>query len=566
MRLQFLRKPDLPSSGSENDLNTLRETIVRRLLWTAVIVGLPAVAFALPPSIANKRWIAIGIYGGAYLWMLFNVVLQDKLPLWLKIISLTTPLYALGVINLLNNGLMKDGAVFLLAFIFLMGLLLGVYAGLAALALSLLSFAVVGQLVISKTVDIAVVPINSVNPSEWFSSGGVLTLLGFVVTLAMTAMLQGLKNGLQQRGQLATDLERERELLKARTRDLQHRLTQLRTAAEVSRRFGTVMEPQSLLQQVADLLAERLNLYFVGIFLVDEHDTHQNQFARLYAGSGEAGKKLIADEYQILIGGTSIISQAITDRKACISSETSKEEFRAVNPFLPLTRSEVALPLAVGQRIVGAMSLQANKSNAFDADDISILQGIAETIANTLENDRLVQKLQNSLDEIQRLNEQYTTHSWAEVAKETSLKYVYQPTPPPASDPTQENASPEKLEIPLVLRQQKIGKLKLEGGATSYWSKDQKAFVEAVTAQATQALENIRLIKETQRRAARQQFIADFARSVRSSTDVETILRTSLLELAQSLQASEASIQLRLPRGQSHPSDAPPEGKLGEAG
>ena len=126
-----------------------------------------------------------------------------------------------------------------------------------------------------------------------------------------------------------------------RTAELANALSQLRTAADVSRSITRVMDVQTLLQEVVDLIKDRFNLYYVGVFLLDE----SGEQAILRAGTGEAGTKMVAAGHRLLRGGASMIGWAISKGEARISQEVGTETVRFKNPLLPFTRSEVAIPI-----------------------------------------------------------------------------------------------------------------------------------------------------------------------------------------------------------------------------
>ena len=138
-------------------------------------------------------------------------------------------------------------------------------------------------------------------------------------------------------GSLSEEINHLLELLQKqqvewnRTQDLQRRITQVRTAAEISRLIGAIQEPQSLLRQVADLIRERFNLYYVGVFLLDE----RQEYAILKAGTGEAGQKMLASGHKLIVGGDSMIGWATANHKARIALDTGQEAVRFKESLAP---------------------------------------------------------------------------------------------------------------------------------------------------------------------------------------------------------------------------------------
>jgi GAF domain-containing protein/HAMP domain-containing protein len=317
------------------------------------------------------------------------------------------------------------------------------------------------------------------------------------------------------------------------SQDLQRRITQLRTAAEISRLIGAIQDPQSLLRQVADLIRERFNLYYVGVFLLDDRE----EYAILKAGTGEAGQKMLASGHKLIIGGDSMIGWATANHKARIALDTGQEAVHFKNPWLPLTRSELALPILSSQELIGAITIQSVEPEAFDQDDITVLQGIADSLSIALHNARLFTQLQESLSEIQNLHRQYLAQTWSKLPQSQPLDFTFED--PNAPEPK------NSLQLPVALRDTVIGNLTLETSAGPL-NPDDEAFVAEITTQVALALENARLLEETQRRAEQERIISNLSAKVWSMNDVEGILSTALQELSSAMKVSEGVICLEV--------------------
>jgi GAF domain-containing protein len=336
----------------------------------------------------------------------------------------------------------------------------------------------------------------------------------------------------------------EHQLLE-QTEKLEHRLVQLRTAADISRTISSVLDPQTLLNQVVELVRQRFDLYYVGVFLTDEEDISQTgiRYIRLKAGTGEAGQKMVAEEHKFSPDDPkSMIAWSVAHRQPRIALDVGVESVRFNNPYLPLTRSEMAIPLISGVDVLGAMTVQSAKAMGFDQEDVIILKAIGDSLSTALANARLFQQLQTSLVEIRTLNQQYIRESWRKVETTSgNLSYTYV-----NPDQSQARSDTTPFVIPMALREQQIGSLTLEMDQTEIAAAD-KAFIDEVITQAVLAMENVRLLDETQRHAGQDRFVADITRRARSSTDIESILQMTLHELGRSLNASDGQIFLKAP-------------------
>ncbi len=199
--------------------------------------------------------------------------------------------------------------------------------------------------------------------------------------------------------------EAERERLLA---VLERRALQLQTAADVSRAASSILDPDELIRQVVDLVRERFDLYYAGLFLVDqtgEWTDEPGKWAVLRAGTGEAGRQMLAQGHKLEIGGASMIGWCIANRQARIALDVGEEPVRFDNPLLPGTRSELALPLISRGEVIGALTIQSAQEAAFSQEDIAVLQTMADQVANAIANARLFEQVQAHAGELTVLDE-----------------------------------------------------------------------------------------------------------------------------------------------------------------
>ncbi len=196
--------------------------------------------------------------------------------------------------------------------------------------------------------------------------------------------------------------QEERERLLS---DLIHRSTQLMTAAEISKSASTILDPDELMQEVVNVIQSRFGFYYVGLFLVDE----EGEYAVLQAGTGEPGRLMLQAGHKLRVGGASMTGQCVAHGEARIALDVGEEAVRFDNPYLPLTRSEMALPLIARGQCIGALSVQSAQAAAFSPADIAALQTMADQVAVAITNARFY-------DQIQR----YATHLEDLVAARTA--------------------------------------------------------------------------------------------------------------------------------------------------
>ncbi len=182
---------------------------------------------------------------------------------------------------------------------------------------------------------------------------------------------------------LITSLE---ERVAERTHDLERRANQLQAAAEIAKDAADISDVDRLLDQAVRLISHRFGYYHAGVFLLDE----LGEQAVLRAASSEGGKSLLEKGHKLPVGKVGIVGYVTGTGKPRISVEVGEDLVHYANPYLPITRSEMALPLMVGNKVIGALDVQSVEPNAFEEADIVVLQTMADQLAIAIENARLL--------------------------------------------------------------------------------------------------------------------------------------------------------------------------------
>ena len=541
VRLSPLPVHDFTPDARVSELAGLRREILNRMLNGTSIVATIAFLIAVYFESQLGQLNIILAAGVAYVW-LWVITLIRRLPYWFRTGSLLAIIYGMGFASLLTNGLAGTGRIFLFTLPIIANILGGARAGLVSITASMGSILLAGWLISTGKLPLSETEIltTATDPGFWITGAFTFLMMGTVTTLTQAGLVSGLERSVDQTRELTRKLESRQVDLESevqnRTRDLERRVVQIRTAADISRAISDLTSNQDLLNHVVELLTERFGLYYAGVFLVDEH----NEYAVLKAGSGEAGKEMVTRHHRLLVGGDSMIGWATANRQPRIALDVGEEAVRFNNPFLPATRSEMALPILVRENVLGAITIQSDQAQAFDTADITVLEGIADSLGTAFENARLFNEIQRNLTEIQSLHSQYLAKAWSELPEQPSdLEYTFE-----SGDVEQvENSYP--FEVPLTLHDQVIGSLVLETGPEGL-TPAQEALVSSVTTQTALALENIRLFQEAQRQSERDRIAAHISSRIWASMDMDTILRNSLKDLGQALNASGGVIQLKV--------------------
>jgi methyl-accepting chemotaxis protein len=204
--------------------------------------------------------------------------------------------------------------------------------------------------------------------------------------------------------ELTTELERKveertRELseatdqLESANAALQHRSAQLEGAAQVTRQVAAIRDLKSVLDTTVRLIAEGFGSCHVAIYLLDEEGEHA---ARL-AVSSENRQGTLEGDYPINVKDPGTISRAISSGVPTVALE---EEKGASGLDLPASGSQMALPLKVRNQMIGALDMHSTQDGAFSEENIAVLQVMADQLAMTIENARLMDAMQQAVGEL----------------------------------------------------------------------------------------------------------------------------------------------------------------------
>ncbi|MGE5249230.1 MAG: GAF domain-containing protein [Bacteroidota bacterium] len=187
---------------------------------------------------------------------------------------------------------------------------------------------------------------------------------------------------------------------------LQRRNTYLAASSEIGRLITSTLDLQTILSRTVNLVAERFGYYHAAIFLVEE----TRFYANLQEATGEAGKVMKARGHRLAVGSTSVVGEASQTGSVVLVNDTEISAIHKHNPLLPDTRAEAAIPLRVGNRIIGVLDIQSVATGAFSEDDIGVLQTLADQVAVAIDNARsyeLSLQAVREMREVDRLKSQF---------------------------------------------------------------------------------------------------------------------------------------------------------------
>lgn len=394
--------------------------------------------------------------------------------------------------------------------------------------------------------------------------------VGTVLAIFMTIFRQGItirENALLVEelrlatAQLQDNARILEERVAERTRELEKQTGRLQLATRIARDAASAADLEKLLDRSTTLILERFNLYHTAIYLMDQKREH----LVLIASPTEAGKQMMAENYRINVNDLNTISQVVATGGPRIVQDTGREGIRFKNPLLPNTHSEMAIPLKVENKTIGVLDVHSDQPEAFSENDVATMQHLADQLAIGIERARLLEQLEESLNELQQAYGRSTHDSWKSLAESSllgNLGYRFdnvriqpiQTTPELGVEAIQsgnpiirkEGSDHETREtlaaIPIKLRGQSIGAVtvRLKEGYRPATINTIEQAVERLSA----SLESARLFEEARARADREQAISQVTSAISSTSEFDSILRTTIEEIGKTLGDSEIGITI----------------------
>ena len=535
MKAYLSRLVNIRTPRSHDEFQYWRERIIGISLLGVSVLITGFYTYYLLAAIKNQAWARVILYTLCFVLAIL-VTLIPKVPYRIRAATTVVFVFVLGIFTAVLTGNGGGSSLWMVLFIVLATIFINRWAGIGAVVLSattllFLGFGLNGGWLQNPGHSDVVLSTTS-----WINIAIIMFAVGLISVMAFSTLLDGLEKSLHTRHLINQDMVRDREKYEHLSQEIKRREIQLRTAAEITRVISAELNPDQLFQSVVNLVKEHFNLYYVGVFIVHSG----SKYASLVAGTGDAGQLMVDLGHKLAVDSNSMIGWAISRRQARIALDVGQEAVFFDNPYLPETRSELALPMITSAQVLGAITVQSTQPEAFDQEDIIVLQGVADSLAIAVQNARLFDQAETNLKEMRSIHQQYLGKAWAGViASQGGINYTYE-----NQEYSTENGSQSTiLEKPIAIRDNVIGHLVLESEKSS-WDPDEEAFIEAVVSQAAIALENVRLMETTQRSAQQDRMITDLSSKVWASTDIDTILQTTLRELVQGLHATNGLIML----------------------
>jgi len=348
--------------------------------------------------------------------------------------------------------------------------------------------------------------------------------------------------------------ERTTELIKANERN-ERRARQFEAISQVAATISSTQNLEVLLPQITSVISTRFSIYHVGIFLLDS----RKEYAVLSAANSSGGHRMLDRNHRLKVGETGLVGFVTSTGKPRLALNTGEDSVFFNNPDLPETHSEMTLPLRAGNEIIGALDVQSKQLNAFDQDDVNVLTALADQVSIAIQNARQYEETRKALAESDALSRQFVQTGWQNFKQsqkltgirhtgvKATLLYEKKGTGKDDVQTARSQARPQNrgafLSLPVKLRGEVIGSVDVRSPDNRQWDQDELDIVTAIIERAALAMENARLLAESQKRAAKERTIGEISAKISAQSDIDQLLRIAAQELNRTIPGSEIAIQ-----------------------
>ena len=391
--------------------------------------------------------------------------------------------------------------------------------------------------------------------------------------------------------------------------DARRNALQLQTVAEISREVSGSLVVDNLLHQAVLLVHERFNFYFAAVFLVELGGEN----AVIREATGDAGAQMKRAGYKLRVGSKSIIGIVTQEKILQVVNDVSKDPNYFVNQLLLETRAEACLPLKVGDRILGVLDVQSQKAYVFTAENIRILQILADQMAVAVVNSELFADAQERLSQ-HRLLHHVTTAAASSTTIEEALNSAVQglqvtlggdqisimmadkeqkmlEVKSSIGYPNEESArlkipfgvgvtgwvaarrkaqrigdttkdsryisiNPKirsELAIPLIYRNEVLGVLNVESQRINAYTENDEEMLGTLAGSLAAIIAHSRLLNQYRQQVERERLLYEITNKIRRTNNSEKILAVAVDEISKALNTRRAQIEIKIKSAENSP-------------
>ena len=399
----------------------------------------------------------------------------------------------IGYADFQNAGNIQPSTLMFAIAIIMSGLLLGRRAPLVTAILILVSHTIIVYFQMQGLIELSSAP--AVGFENIIITSIMILIIGFLFQFVVSRLQSALDQARENERELQIsnrELEEGRLSLEQRVAE---RTQSLELASEVGRSVSQVHALDVMLKDAAELIRSRFDLYYVQVYLTDPSQTN----LLLLSGTGKVGEELLGRSHRLPLNISSINGRAATEKKSVVISDTTTSATFRPNALLPNTRSEMAIPLLAGEKVVGVLDLQSEKANALNQEILSTFEALAGQLAIAIQNANLLAETEQARAEVEAQARRLVRANWADyqdaIHKPEETGFVFEQNK--ISAMAQDEAIKENSLVSAIsVTGETLGNLVVEmetpGARTA-------ELVDTIARQVAQQIESLRLLESAER-------------------------------------------------------------------
>ena len=306
---------------------------------------------------------------------------------------------------------------------------------------------------------------------------------------------------------------------------LERRGRQVQITTQIAQSISSATDLGDLYQRVVIQVKEQFGYYHAQIL---RYDPVQNAVV-LVTGYGEVGAKMMEFGHTLPMG-TGLIGTAASTGQTVLRPALRNDPDWRPNPLLPDTKGEIAIPIKLGETILGVLDVQSDTADALSSDDQLLLEGLCGQIAVTIESTRLRQEMNERLEEINRLYQAMRHEGWKayQQTEKTAAGFMFdQMGVIPVSN---ENLAQEFFaNLPIAIPGgEVVGNLAVADDPQRPLTPEERDLLGQITEQIALALESARLFDQTQLALAQSEKLFEASRSLTQATDLQELVHATI--------------------------------------
>ncbi len=342
---------------------------------------------------------------------------------------------------------------------------------------------------------------------------------------------------LQERRRVEIALRQSQEQIR---NSLERRSREVELSTQVAREISSAPDLNELYKRVVSQVKEQFGFYHVQLL---RYDPLLDSII-LVAGYGQVGLKMMVKDYKVS-QDTDLIGLAVGSGNSYLQADTRQDPNWRPNALLPDTKGELAVPIKLGNEVLGVLDVQSNEANALTKDDQLVLEGLCGQIAVAIESTRLRQEMNDRLEELNKLQQLMSREGWKSFRTRHEVEsrgylFDHTSTQPLVFDDTdgangQVEAPVEAFKTgelrqiittPLTIRGETIGTLAIQDEEDQPLTAEDRDLLDSISVQVAQALESARLLEQTQKNASDMETVAQVGTAASTILETQDLLQT----------------------------------------